>query len=114
MAVQKITTYSVGFEGNPKHDALLALGSWGDESHAHEALRTVMGWEEIYLSPIFQCTYEVAAFAAFPSAAARDAATPPYAGAPRVMQHNAIVVPPGAAEQTTDVVASATQHGKKG
>lgn len=98
---QKITTYSLGFEGDPKHSALIALGSWSDEQEAANVLRSTMGWEGVndegepvvFRSPIFQVSYEVAAFAVFETAEERDLAIAPYVGAPRMYQHNALVVP---------------------
>lgn len=89
----KMTTYSLGFEGDSKHDKLIMMGSWGDEKDAHAALCDAMGWDAVFLSTIFQMSFEVAAFAAFPTSEARDAAVPPFVGAPRIFQHNALVVP---------------------
>lgn len=91
MTARRVTQYSLGYEGNHRHSQLLQMGPWADEDGAKAALASVMGWSEAHLSPIFQVSREIAAFAAFGTAEERDIAIAPYPDAPRVFQQNAEV-----------------------
>lgn len=90
---RKQTVYSVGFESEPtKHAKLLKLGRFVSEEQAMIALGQVLKWREVHLAQPFQTTSEILSFAAYPSAEEAEEALPPFAGAPRIHQHNVDVV----------------------